>query len=211
MELVGRKLGMTQIFDERGDRIPVTVVRAGPCQVVQIKSPERDGYCAVQLGFEDVKEKRATRPLRGHFAKAGVSPKRVLFEVRLSQDEAGKLEVGKVVLCAEGFAVGQMLDVRGNTRGRGFSGVVRRHGMPTRTSSHGTHEYFRHGGSIGPGTDPGRVLKGLRMPGRLGNERVTTRNLKLVKVDPERHLLYIRGAVPGHPNSLVRVRPAVNA
>lgn len=209
LEMVGRKLGMTQVFSESGDRVPVTVVRTGPCTVVQKKTEENDGYSAVQLGFEEVKAQRLTRPEKGHLDKAGVPPRRVLFEVRLPAKEAGALEVGQTLGCADAFQPGQRVDVTGTTKGRGFTGVVKRHGFPTRTSSHGTHEYFRHGGANGSGTFPGRVFPGLRMAGHYGDERCTILRLEVVRIDPERNLLFIRGAVPGAANGLVRVRGAI--
>jgi large subunit ribosomal protein L3 len=209
LEMVGRKLGMTQVFSESGDRVPVTIVRTGPCTVVQKKTAENDGYSAIQLGFEEVKEKRLTRARKGHFDKAGVPARRVLFEVRLPAEEVGALEVGQTIGCADAFAPGQKVDVTGTTKGRGFTGVVKRHGFPTRTSTHGTHEYFRHGGANGSGTFPGRVLPGMRMSGHYGDESCTILRLEVMKVDPERNLLFIRGAVPGAANGLVRVRGAI--
>jgi large subunit ribosomal protein L3 len=210
MELLGRKVGMTQLFDENGDRIPVTVVEAGPCVVVQKKTVENDGYLAVQFGFQAAHERRTSRPLLGHFKKAGSGPKRHLFEVRLSAEEAAGLEVGQEFTLASGtFQPGQKVDVTGRTRGRGFSGVVRRWNFPGKGHSHGAHEVFRHGGSVGAGSYPGRIFPGLRMAGQYGDEQVTTRNLRVVRVDAEKNLLFLRGAVPGHTNAIVRVRPAV--
>jgi large subunit ribosomal protein L3 len=209
MEVLGRKIGMTQIFDDRGDRVPVTVVRAGPCTVVQKKTVEHDGYCAVQLGFEDRKEKRTTKALLGHFTRAGTTPKRFLYEVRLSPEEAEPLELGQDVSIAGTFEAGQKVDVMGTTKGRGFTGVVKRWSFSTHGSTHGTHEYFRHGGAVSAGSYPGRILPGKKMAGQYGNERVTTRGLRVVRVDADRNLLFIRGAVPGHRNGIVRVRPAL--
>jgi large subunit ribosomal protein L3 len=210
LELVGRKLGMTQIFNEEGDRIPVTAIEAGPCTVIQKKTPETDGYTAAQLGFEERKPKHASRARQGHCAKAGQSPKRVLFEVRLTPEELAQLEVGQAVN-ASIFEVGQRVDVTGRTKGRGFSGVVKRHGVIGARASHGTHEDFRHIGSMGAGTYPGRVIPGKRMAGHHGDERVTTLGLRVEKVDPEKNLVFVRGAVPGHTNALVRIRRAVRA
>jgi large subunit ribosomal protein L3 len=210
LELVGRKLGMTQIFNEEGDRIPVTAIEAGPCTVIQKKTPETDGYTAAQLGFEERKAKHASRARQGHCAKAGQSPKRVLFEVRLTPEELAQLEVGQAVN-ASIFEVGQRVDVTGRTRGRGFSGVVKRHGVIGARASHGTHEDFRHIGSMGAGTYPGRVIPGKRMAGHYGDERVTTLGLRVERVDPEKNLVFVRGAVPGHTNALVRIRRAVRA
>jgi large subunit ribosomal protein L3 len=208
MELVGRKLGMTQIFNEEGDRIPVTVVEAGPCTVLQKKTAESDGYGAVQLGFEELKPKHASKARQGHCSKAGQTPKRVLFEVRLTPEELAALEVGQAVTAGV-FEAGQRVDVTGRTKGRGFAGVVKRHGVIGARASHGTHEDFRHIGSMGAGTYPGRVIPGKRMAGHLGDERVTTLGLRVEKVDAEKNLIFVRGAVPGHTNALVRIRRAV--
>jgi large subunit ribosomal protein L3 len=200
---------MTQLFLPTGDRVPVTVVRAGPCTVVQKKTPETDGYSAVQLGFEAVKESRLGRPRKGHLDRAGVPPQRFLFEVRLPAEEVGALQVGQTIGCADAFRPGQKVDVTGTTKGRGFTGVVKRHGFPTRTSTHGTHEYFRHGGANASGTFPGRLFPGKRMSGHYGDERCTILRLEVMKVDAEQNLLFIRGAVPGAVNGLVRVRDAI--
>ncbi len=210
MELVGRKLGMTQIFNDKGDRIPVTVVRAGPCTVVQKKTAERDGYSALQLGFEDRKEKHTSKPQRGHFARAGVSPRRLLYEVRVSAEELEGFELGQTVDCAS-FAEITAVDVSGVSKGRGFTGVVKRWGFKKQGESHGTHEFFRHGGAISAGSYPGKVLRGKKMAGQHGNRLVTTQGLRLVRVDAERNLLFIRGSVPGHTNAFVRVRPSAHS
>jgi large subunit ribosomal protein L3 len=210
VELVGRKLGMTQIFDETGDRIAVTVVRTSPCTVVQKKTQEKDGYSALQLGFEERKEKHTTKPLRGHFEKASVSPKRVLYEVRVSAEELEGFELGQSLDCSS-FEEGQMVDVSGTSKGRGFTGVIKRWGFSKHSQTHGTHEFFRHGGAISAGASPGKVLRGKKMAGHYGNERVTTQGLRIVRVDPERHLLFIRGAIPGHRDGVVRVRPSARA
>lgn len=210
LELVGRKLGMTQIFNEEGDRVPVTVVEAGPCMVMQKKTVETDGYVAAQLGFEEIKPKHVSKARQGHCSKASQTPKRVLFEVRLSEEELGQLEVGQA-LNAGVFEAGQRVDVTGTTKGRGFTGVVKRHGVIGARASHGTHEDFRHVGSMGAGTYPGRVIKGKRMAGHYGDERVTTLSLRVEKVDTEKNLIFVRGAIPGHTNALVRIRRAVRA
>jgi large subunit ribosomal protein L3 len=210
LELVGRKLGMTQIFNEDGDRIPVTVVEAGPCTVVQKKTPESDGYTAVQLGFEEIKPKHASKARQGHCEKAGQTPKRVLFEIRLTPEELGQLEVGQAVTAAV-FEAGQRVDVTARTKGRGFTGVVKRWGVIGARASHGSHERFRHVGSMGAGTYPGRVPPGKNMAGHYGDERVTTLGLRVEKVDAEKNLIFVRGAVPGHINTLVRIRQTVRA
>ena len=207
---MGRKLGMTQIFNEAGDRVPVTVINAGPCTVVQKKTPESDGYGAVQLGFEERKPKHVSKPLQGHFAKAETTPKRVLFEVRLEGEDLEKLEVGAQIDLGE-FREGQRVDVTGRSKGRGFAGVIKRHGFAMSTKSHGTHEFFRHGGAMSAGTYPGRVIKGKKMAGHMGDEQVTTLGLRVEKIEAERNLIYLRGAVPGHNDGLVRIRPAVRA
>ena len=210
LELMGLKLGMTQLFNQDGDRVPVTVISAGPCTVVQKKTADTDGYFAVQLGFGEAKPKGLTRPLHGHFAKTDTSPKRVLFEVRLSEDELGELELGSDIDLSA-FEAGQRVDVTGRSKGRGFTGVVKRHGFSMARKSHGTHEFFRHGGAMSAGTYPGRVIKGKKMAGQHGNARVTTLGLRVERVDTEQGLIFLRGSVPGHTNALVRIRPSVRA
>ncbi len=208
LELIGRKLGMTQIFTESGDRIPVTVIEAGPCTIVQKKTGDRDGYAALQIGYGTKRAKLVPKAMKGHFAKANSEPKRVLVEVRVGASELDGYQLGQELTC-EGYKVGQRVDVIGTTIGRGFSGVVRRHGFPTRSVSHGNHESFRHGGSMSAGTFPGRIRPGLRMAGQMGNARRTQLNLKVERIEPEKNLIYVRGAVPGHPNAIVRIRPTV--
>ncbi|TVP44261.1 MAG: 50S ribosomal protein L3 [Gemmatimonadales bacterium] len=196
--LIGRKIGMTRVFDEAGAAIPVTVVEAGPCPVTQVKTTERDGYQAVQLGFGEQKASRATRAEVGHAAGAGVEhAPRVLREFKISGDES--FELGQQVT-VEVFAPGDSVKVTGTSKGRGFQGVVKRHGFAGRPSSHG-HPMSRTPGSMGPGTDPSRVIKGKKLPGRMGGHRVTVRNLEIVKVDAERNLLFVKGALPGTRNS----------
>ena len=208
IDLLCRKLGMTQIFDDAGERMGVTVLEAGPNVVVQKKTPAKEGYAALQLGFGERRRVTMTKPVLGHFEKAGVAPKRYLAESRIEAGELEKFEKGQEI-GAGFFEKGQHVDVTATSRGRGTQGVVKRHGFPMHRWTHGTHEFFRHGGSIGANSFPGRVIKGLRMPGRHGNARTTTRNLEVVRVDAERNLLFLRGAVPGHPNTLVKVRRAV--
>ena len=198
--LIGKKIGMTRVFDDEGVQVPVTVVEAGPCPVVQVKTEETDGYRAVQLGFGAKKEKRATKPELGHAARAGLeTAPRVLREFDLGGDV--EIEPGQE-LTVEQFEAGQLVKVTGTSKGRGFQGVVKRHGFAGRPGSHG-HPMSRTGGSVGPGTDPSRVIKGRKMPGQMGNARTTIRNLEIVKVDPERNLLFIKGGVPGHRNAYV--------
>ena len=210
LEFLCRKIGMTQLFSDTGECIPVTVLEAGPNRVVQVKTEEKDGYSALQLGFGDRRLKRTSKPERGHFEKAGTAPQRMLRESRLPADEVAKYVPGQEIK-VDIFRQGQRVDVIGTSKGRGMTGVVKRHHFSIKRLSHGTHEFFRHGGSIGPGSFPGRVIKGLKMAGRMGNERVTTQNIEVVRVDAERGLLFLRGGVPGHPNAFLRVRSSVKA
>ena len=209
INLLCRKLGMTQIFAENGDAVSVTVLEAGPNTVVQKKTVEKDGYSALQLGFGERRPIRTSKAQLGHFQKANTAPQRYLEESRVTPEEAAAFEPGGKIT-VEVFTPGQRVDVIGTSKGRGTAGVVKRHHFSIKKRTHGTHEVFRHGGSIGPGSFPGHVIKGLRMPGRMGNERVTVLNLEVVKVDAERGLLYVRGAVPGHRSALIRVRPTVS-
>lgn len=199
--IIGRKLGMTQIFDESGAVVPVTVIEAGPCPVVQVRTEDKDGYAAVQLGFGAQKESRVTRAEKGHAVKAGLeAAPRVLKEFRFDEAPA----VGESVT-VEGFEKGVRVKVTGTTKGRGFQGVVKRHGFGGGRASHGATRIHRAPGSIGAGTNPSRVIKGKRMPGHMGSEQQTVRNLLVAKVDAERNLLYVRGAVPGPVNGVVFV------
>ncbi len=210
VELLCRKIGMTQIFEESGKAIPVTVLEASSNFVIQKKSAEKDGYTALQLGFGDRRPSSADKAQQGHFQKAGVAPKRYLAESRMSAKDAEGYEVGQEIKI-EIFEKGQRVDVTGISKGRGTAGVVKRHGFAVMRRTHGTHEAFRHGGSIGAGSYPGRVFKGMKMPGRLGNARTTSINLEVARVDAERGLLFVNGAVPGHNNAIVRVRASVKA
>jgi large subunit ribosomal protein L3 len=201
--VIGRKLGMTQLFDEEGAAVPVTVIQAGPCPVVQVKTKETDGYDAIQLGFGERKEKHSTRAQRGHASKAGLeNAPRILRELRVT--DAAEYETGQE-LTVETFEVGQRVKVTGTSKGRGFQGVVKRHGFGGRPGSHG-HPKSRTPGSIGPGTDPSRVIKGRKMPGQMGDSRTTIRNLRVERVDAERNLIFLRGSVPGSKNSTVLIR-----
>jgi large subunit ribosomal protein L3 len=208
--LLCRKIGTTQIFAETGECIPVTVLEAGPNTVVQAKTAERDGYVALQLGFGTRRVSRTPKALAGHFKKSGVAPKQHLQECRVSADEAGAHAVGSEIRC-DIFSAGQRVDVVGTSKGRGFAGVVKRHKFTMKHNTHGTHENRRHTGSIGANTYPGRVIKGVRMAGQMGNERVTQLNLEVVRVDAEKNLLFVRGAVPGHRNGIVSVRRTVKS
>jgi large subunit ribosomal protein L3 len=210
IEFMCRKIGMTQLFNEAGECIPVTVLDAQPNRVVQKKTPERDGYSALQLGYGERAQRHANKPLQGHCAKANVAPAKELRESRVAAEELEKYEVGQEI-AVDIFSAGQRVDVIGTSKGKGYQGVVRRHGFTIKKRTHGTHEVFRHGGSIGPGSYPGRVIKGLRMPGHMGDERVTTLNIEVVRVDPEKRLLFVRGGVPGHNDGVVRVRASVKA
>ncbi len=205
--ILGRKLGMTQVFDEKGRMLPVTVVQAGPCVVVQKKTAVRDGYDAIQLGFGEVKERRLTKPVLGHFKKAGVRPLRLLREFRV--DNPDDYQVGQEIK-VDIFAPGERVDVTGTSKGHGFAGVIKRHGFRRGPMSHGS-KYHRRVGSLGASTLPARVFKGRKMPGRMGGDRVTVQGLELVRVDPERNLLLIKGSVPGVRGSYVIIRSSVKA
>ena len=200
--IIGKKIGMTQIFDEAGKFIPVTVVEAGPCVVVQKKTVENDGYNAVQLGFGDIRAKRVNKPLQGHFKKADVALKRTLKEFRL--DDIDSLNVGDIVK-ADTFAEGDIVDVSGTSKGKGFAGTIKRHNFARLKESHGTGPVHRHAGSMGACSSPSRIFKGKGMPGQLGNEKVTIQNLEIVKVDAENNLIAIKGAIPGPKNGTVTV------
>lgn len=202
--ILGTKLGMTQIFDEAGNAVPVTVIQAGPCVVTQIKTPQTDGYTAVQVGFKSVAEKALTKPELGHLAKAGSAPLRHLQEYRVETVDG--FELGQA-LTADCFETGQLVDVVGTSIGRGFAGYQKRHNFRRGPMAHGSKNH-RLPGSTGAGTTPGRVYPGKRMAGRLGGGRVTVRKLQVVRVDAERNLLLIKGAVPGKPGALVNVVPA---
>lgn len=203
--LIGRKLGMTQVFDAEGRRVAVTAIQAGPCAVVQRKTRDGDGYEAVQLGFEDAKPKHTTKPMAGHFAKAGVTPKRVLMEVA---PEAGDEQKAGDVVSVSLFEGCSFVDVTGLTKGRGFQGVVRRHGMSGGPITHGGHSK-RRVGSIGQNVLPARVHKGKRMPGQMGNTQVTQQNLRVVAVRPDDNVILVHGAVPGPTGGLVLVSKAL--
>ena len=198
--LIGKKIGMTQLFDESGKVIPVTVVEAGPCVVVQKKTMENDGYEAVQVGFGDVKVTRVNKPLAGHFKKADVAPKKVLREFRLADTSA--LSVGDI-LKADVFAVGDKVDVVGTSKGKGTAGAIKRWNFSRLKESHGTGPVARHAGSLGACSDPSRVYKGKKLAGHLGAERVTIQNLDIVKVDAENNLIAIKGAIPGPKGGIV--------
>ncbi|MCJ0905048.1 50S ribosomal protein L3 [Rhodococcus sp. ARC_M6] len=204
--ILGTKLGMTQVFDENNRVVPVTVVKAGPNVVTQIRTEERDGYTAVQLAFGAIDPRRVNKPVSGQFAKAGVTPRRHVVELRIA--DASGYEVGQE-LTAEVFEDGAFVDVTGTSKGKGYAGVMKRHGFKGQGASHGTQAVHRRPGSIGACATPGRVFKGTRMAGRMGNDRITTQNLSVHKVDVENGLLLIKGAIPGRKGGLVIVKSAV--
>ena len=206
--IIGKKIGMTQIFDEIGNVIPVTVIAAGPCVVVQKKTTENDGYEAVQLGFIDAKEKQLSKPAKGHFAKAGVAAKKHLKEFRL--EDCSALNVGDTIT-AETFAAGEKVDVTGITKGRGYTGAIKRWNHHTLCSTHGVGPIHREVGSMGANSTPSRVFKNKKMAGQYGNEQVTVLNLKVVKIDAEKNLIAVKGAIPGAKNGIVFVRDSVKA
>ncbi|MFT6564292.1 MAG: large subunit ribosomal protein L3 [Actinomycetes bacterium] len=204
--VLGEKLGMTQVWDESNRVVPVTVIKAGPCVVTQVRSPEIDGYSAVQLGFGSIEPRKVNKPDSGHFNKAGVAPKRHLVELRT--DDASEYTLGQEIT-AEIFETGQRVDISGTTKGKGYSGVMKRHGFHGVGASHGAHRNHRKPGSIGACATPGRVFKGMRMAGRDGNEAKTVQSLTIAGVDADKGLLLIKGAVPGSKGSLVLIRTAV--
>ena len=205
--LIGKKVGMTQIFDENGVVIPVTVIEAGPCVVAQVKTLENDGYEAVQLGFGEVKEKHLNKPVKGHFAKANVTAKKHLREFRLDSIEG--IKVGDE-LKADVFAAGEKIDVQGTSKGKGFQGVIKRHGQHRGPMGHGSM-YHRRPGSMGPTSTPGRVFKGKKLPGHMGVETVTIQNLEVVRVDLDKNAILVKGSIPGNKGSIVKIRSAVKA
>ncbi|WBU88326.1 50S ribosomal protein L3 [Cellulophaga omnivescoria] len=201
--LIGRKIGMTSIFDENGKNIPCTVIEAGPCVVTQVRTEEVDGYSALQLGFDDKAEKRANKAQMGHFKKAGTSPKKKVVEF---QGFEGEYKLGDT-LGVDQFVEGEFVDVVGTSKGKGFQGVVKRHGFGgVGQATHGQHNRLRAPGSIGAASYPARVFKGMKMAGRMGGERVTVQNLRVYKVVPEKNLLVVKGCVPGHKNAYVTIQ-----
>ncbi|MCA9551670.1 MAG: 50S ribosomal protein L3 [Myxococcales bacterium] len=209
MGLLGKKVGMTQIFVD-GERMPVTVIELGPNVVVQKKTKDtKDGYDAIQLGFGDKEHRKVNKPMKGHFEKSDVKPKWFIKEIRLPEEKIGAFEVGQEIK-ADVFAEGQWVDITGTSKGKGFQGVMKKHNMKgAKQATHGTHEQFRHVGSIGCRTTPGEVNKGKRLPGQMGNKTVTVQNVKIVKLDLEKNLCMVLGSVPGAPDGYVMVRHAV--
>ena len=206
--IVGKKIGMTQLFDENGKVIPVTVVEAGPCVVVQQKTTENDGYEAVQIGFGDISDKAVNKPRKGHFAKAGVANKRELREFRLA--DCSVLSVGDIIK-ADTFEVGDAIDVVGISKGKGYAGTIKRYNFGRLKETHGSGPVARHQGSLGACSDPSRVMKGKKLPGHLGAERVTVQNLEIVKIDAENNLIAIKGAIPGPKGGVVSICDSVKA
>ena len=205
--LIGKKIGMTQIFDEHGRVIPVTVIEAGPCVIAQVKTVDTDGYQAVQLGFGDVKEKKLNKPTKGHFTKVNITPKKHLREFRLDSVEG--LTVGQE-LKADVFAAGDKLDIQGTSKGKGFQGVIKRHGQHRGPMGHGSM-YHRRPGSMGPTSTPGRVFKGKKLPGHMGVDLITIQNLEVVKVDLDKDVILVKGSVPGNKGSILKIKNAVKA
>ncbi|XOQ43355.1 MAG: 50S ribosomal protein L3 [Clostridium sp.] len=206
--IIGKKIGMTQIFDEQGNVIPVTVVQAGPCVIAQKKTVEKDGYASVQMGFGDLKASKVTKPLKGHFDKADVAPKKTLREFRFDDPDA--YNVGDLIK-ADIFAVGDKIDVTGTSKGKGYAGVIKRWNFQRLKESHGSGPVARHGGSNGACSTPSRVLPGMKMAGHLGAEKVTVQNLTVAKVDAENNLIAIKGAIPGPNGGIVVIRDSVKA
>ena len=207
--ILGEKLGMTRIFDDHARAIPVTVIKAGPCHVTQIRTQENDGYAAVQLAYGEVKPSRVNQPEAGHFAKAGVEPARHLLEVRV--DDVDGFRLGQELRVGDLFVAGGKADVTGVSKGKGFQGVMKRHNFRGQAASHGAHKIHRAPGAIGACATPARVFKGTKLPGRMGGDRTTVLNLVVVGVDPDRNLLVLQGAVPGPKGGLVFVREAVKS
>ena len=205
--IIGKKVGMTQIFDEHGKVIPVTVIEAGPCVISQVKSVETDGYNAIQLGFGDVKESKVNKPVRGHFAKAKIAPKKHLREFRVDSVEG--VEVGTEVK-ADTFVAGDKIDVQGTTKGKGFQGVIKRHGQSRGPMGHGSM-YHRRPGSMGPTSTPGRVFKGKKLPGHMGVQTITIQNLDVVAVDMDKNVILVKGSVPGVKGAILKIKTSVKA
>lgn len=206
--LLGKKIGMTQVFNPDGSLIAVTALEIGPCVVVQKRTQEKDGYTALQLGFDEKPERKANRPEAGHFAKAKTTPKRVLKEFRVSAEVAEKFEIGQV-LGLDSLAPGDIVDLTGTSKGKGFAGVMKRYGFHGAKSTHGVHEVFRHGGSLGQNMTPGRVMKGKKMAGHQGNSQVTVQNIEVIRVFVQDNLVFVKGPVPGGRNSVVSLRQAI--
>ena len=205
--LIGKKVGMTQIFDEKGKVIPVTVIEAGPCVVAQVKTVESDGYNAVQLGFGDIKESKVNKPIKGHFTKSKLTLKKHLREFRI--DDVASVKVGDE-LKADVFVKGDKVDIQGTSKGKGFQGVIKRHGQSRGPMGHGSM-YHRRPGSMGPTSTPGRVFKGKKLPGRMGNNTITIQNLEVVSVDLDKNVILVKGSVPGANGAILKIKSSVKA
>ena len=205
--LIGKKVGMTQIFDEKGNVVPVTVIEAGPCSVVQVKSVETDGYDAIQLGFGAVKEYKVNKPVKGHFAKAKVTPMKHLREFRVS--DVSSVKVGDEIK-VDTFVAGESVDIQGITKGKGFQGVIKRHGQSRGPMGHGSM-YHRRPGSMGPTSTPGRVFKGKKLPGHMGVQTITIQNLDVVRVDMDKNVILVKGSVPGVKGAILKIKTSVKA
>ncbi len=205
--IIGKKIGMTQIFDEKGRVIPVTAIEAGPCVIAQVKNVETDGYEAIQLGFGEVKESKVNRPIKGHFAKSKLTPKKHLREFRVDSVEGVK--VGDE-LKANTFAAGDKVDIQGISKGKGFQGVIKRHGQSRGPMGHGSM-YHRRPGSMGPTSTPGRVFKGKKLPGHMGRNTITIQNLEVVKVDLDKNVILVKGSVPGANGSILKIKSSIKA
>jgi len=205
--IIGKKVGMTQIFNEEGKVIPVTVIEAGPCVVAQVKTVETDGYNAVQMGFGDIKEKKLIKPIKGHFAKVNLTPKKQLKEFKL--DDISNITVGDE-LKADIFVVGEKVDIQGTTKGKGFQGVIKRHGQHRGPMTHGSM-YHRRPGSMGATSTPGRVFKGKKLPGHMGVTTVTIQNLEVIRVDMDKNVLLVRGSVPGPKGAILKIKSSVKS
>ena len=208
MGLLGRKIGMTQVFAEDGERIPVTVLITGPNYVIDKRTEEKDGYSALVLGFDEKPARLANLPELGSFKRANLKPLRFVRELRLPAEQVAKYEIGQALTASEVFEQGNPVDITGTSKGKGFQGVIKRHGMAGTKASHGVHEFFRHGGSIGCRLTPGHVYKGKRMAGHMGNERVTIQNMQLIAINPEDNVVLVRGSVPGANDGYVVIRKA---
>ncbi len=209
IKMMGNKIGMTQTFSENGEVTPVTVVKVGPCTVINKKTDEKDGYNALVLGYGDIKESRVSRSKLGLYKKSSVSPRKLLKETRISRAELDAFEIGQEIVPGDIFKAGEYVDISGNSKGRGFTGVIKKYGMAGANSSHGTHEFFRHGGSIGSSAYPSRVFKGKKMPGRYGGSRITVQNLLIADIRPEKNIILVKGAVPGANRGYITVSHAV--
>ena len=205
--IIGKKIGMTQIFDEKGKVIPVTAIEAGPCVVAQVKSVETDGYDAIQLGFGDIKESKVNRPIKGHFAKSKLTPKKYLREIRLDSIEG--IKVGDE-LKADTFVAGDKVDIQGTSKGKGFQGVIKRHGQSRGPMGHGSM-YHRRPGSMGSTSTPGRVFKGKKLPGHMGRNTITIQNLEVVRVDLDKNVILVKGSVPGVNGAILKIKSSVKA